>query len=226
MAERRPISPGYHPVGLLAAAGIGLAVGLFDIFVNDPPLRVYAIAAALIIPLQLLQVWLDYRHTEQWYAALTTVPFEPALPERLRLVWPALLSFATIFFVGPYAFAAVSLATLVFSYPGQRALYRRSYREFKSPAPKVFGLTIEKWGAIRARGRKQVVLHGAIYWTFFCFLVICCANVSSHAWISVATAILLLPISFAVNLWMASRGWENNERKYLQHTGSSTDSLA
>lgn len=221
MAERRPLSRGYHPLGLFVMAGGGIAAGLFDIFVNDRPLRFYAIAAALVVPCQLLQLWLDYRHTEQWYAVATTAPFEPTLEQRLRLRWPAMLSLVTIPFVGICAFAAAFFGALIFFYPWQRALYRRSYREFKSPPPRTFGFSAEKWEAVRARGRKRVVLQLAIGGTLFMAFVFVFSDASgSAAWSRTAILIFLLPVYFALAVCVASHTWRKNEQRYREQAAS------
>ena len=53
MTERRPLSRGFPPAGVLAMAAFAILAALLDILVFDRPLRAYAIAAAIVVPLHL-----------------------------------------------------------------------------------------------------------------------------------------------------------------------------
>lgn len=130
MSERRPFSRGFHPTGVLVMALIGVAVGVVDIFVFGRPLQSYALAAAIVVPLHLLQLWLDHRHTEAWYQLMTTPPYRPTFQQNFRLRWPAILCLPAMIAIGAVPVAAVFGACLGLYYPWQRAMYQRSHREF------------------------------------------------------------------------------------------------
>ena len=137
MNERRPLSRGFHPTGVLAMAAFGILAALLDIFVFDRPLRTYMIAAAIVVPLHLVQLWLDHRHSEAWYQLMTSPPYKPTFHENFRLRWPIMLCLPAMLIVGAVPIAAIFGACLALYYPWQRAMYDRSLREFgrRSNAP-------------------------------------------------------------------------------------------
>ena len=130
MIERRPLSRGFHPAGVLAMAAFAILAALLDTLVFDRPRRAYAIAAAIVVPLHLVQFWLDHCNTETWYRLMTAPPYKPTFHHHFRLRWPIMLCLPAMLVVGAVPIAAVFGACLALYYPWQRAMYDRSFREF------------------------------------------------------------------------------------------------
>ena len=126
MEERKPISIGYHPYGLIFMPLLGL---LFA-FLGRAPERDCLLAALWVVPWHLLQFLLDYRHSEKWYYAFTAPPYRPRPREAFALRWPALVALLPAFVLGVVAVGSVWIACLAFYYPWQSSLYYRSQREF------------------------------------------------------------------------------------------------
>jgi hypothetical protein len=134
MNQRKPLSRGFYPIGLLVMPLVGVAFASIDIlFMNRPP-RVFLLAALGVVPLHLVQLFLDHRHTETWYRPMTSPPYHLTQKQLLAMQWPSLLVFLPMPSIGVIPVAAVFIGCLVLYYPWQRSLYLRSRHDFGSHA--------------------------------------------------------------------------------------------
>ena len=130
MIDRKPLLRAFHPTGLLAVPLLGFAAASLDVLLTGRPPRTYALAAMAVVPLHLLQLFLDHRHSETWYRFMTSPPCRLTPRQVLGLRWPVLLNFALMPFLWGIPVASVLLGCLALHYPWQRSLYDRSRAEF------------------------------------------------------------------------------------------------
>jgi len=92
MNERRPMSGRFHHAGLLFIPLLPIGIALIDLTLLGHTWRPYLWAALWVVPWHLVQLRLDYRHSEIWYVRLTSPPYRVNFRQFLSLLWPALVA--------------------------------------------------------------------------------------------------------------------------------------
>lgn len=129
--KRVPMASEFHPVGLIIVSLIGVQIIAFHIYIMKCTLADYAVPAIVVCVIMLIQLLLDYRHTEEEYLIRTTSPsLGFTFGQLVRFKWPVFLLCFLMQPLGIVKVGGLFLACLIFSYPYQRRFYRRSQAEF------------------------------------------------------------------------------------------------
>jgi hypothetical protein len=132
MSERKPLSVGFHPIGLLVLALLSSLLGILHVTFLHGSWRAYGLATLWVVPWHLVQLSLDYRHTDTWYRCFTAPPYRLTPRQLMALRWPAMVAALPAPFIGIFPVGVVWIWCLALYFPWQRALYVRSHREFGS----------------------------------------------------------------------------------------------